>query len=632
MSDFFRGYLPTKGKRPIVKFTDAMELDKVEAMDEYAGLLAEDTIVVDVDDLEQSEILFKIIEDNDIRCRVYETNRGKHFVFLNEEKRVQKCGTGLSLACGLTSDIKIGRNNSIEVLKYDGKPRDIIYDILPDEEYQEIPKWMIPLYRCKMDFLNMKAGRGRNQALFNFILTLQSNDFSVDECRQTIKIINDYVLGDKLEEKEIDTILRDDAFSKPIFFKGSTFLFDKFAYYIKNNNNVIKINGKLHIYREGVYVSGESFIEGEMIKHIPNLNRSKRTEVLSYLSILIREDVKPADARYIAFNNGVYDLVEDTIVPFSPSLVITNKIPWDYVPGAYSELCDKTLNKMSCVDSEIRALLEECVGYCFYRRSELRKFFVLTGERQNGKSTFLAMVEHLLGKDNISALDVKELSERFKTATLFGKLANIGDDIDDEFIPNTGTLKKLSSGNVMNIERKGTDPFDFSNYAKLIFSANNIPRMKDKTGAVLSRMIIVPFNARFTKDDPDFDPYIKYKLLTREVMEYLIQIGISGLRRVLDNQAFSNSTKVEEQLAEYNESNNPILLFFKDDPKIENESTAKVYRDYSAFCSINHYNPMAQVEFTKQVRRYFGYDIKKRKIECKSYRVYVKGEENEGEN
>ena len=30
-----------------------------------------------------------------------------------------------------------------------------------------------------------------------------------------------------------------------------------------------------------------------------------------------------------------------SFVPPSPELVVTNRIPWDYNPGAYSELADK---------------------------------------------------------------------------------------------------------------------------------------------------------------------------------------------------------------------------------------------------------------------------------------------------
>ena len=45
----------------------------------------------------------------------------------------------------------------------------------------------------------------------------------------------------------------------------------------------------------------------------------------------------------------------------------------------------------------------------------------MTGEKNNGKSTFLDMVKAVLGEENISALDLKELGDRFTTSMMFGK-------------------------------------------------------------------------------------------------------------------------------------------------------------------------------------------------------------------
>ena len=119
------------------------------------------------------------------------------------------------------------------------------------------------------------------------------------------------------------------------------------------------------------------------------------------------------------------------------------------------------------------------------------------------------MLHKILADENISALDLKELGDRFSTSMMFGKLANIGDDIGDDFLQGTqvSIFKKVVTGNRIKAERKGMDPFEFNPYVKLLFSANDIPRMKDKTGAVLRRLVIIPFNATFTDQDPDFDPH-----------------------------------------------------------------------------------------------------------------------------
>jgi putative DNA primase/helicase len=625
--NFFKGYVPTKDKKCLLKFKgktseELQTYEQVKNLPEYAGILSDETALIDIDDFEQSEILFKIVQEMKLQCRVYQTTRVKHFLFINDKLETNKIRT--KLACGLTADIKIGTKNSYSILKYDDREREIIYDC---DEYDTVPKWLIPV-KSSIDFLEMERGDGRNQTLFNYILTLQSNDFSVDEARECIGIINEYLLKDKLDESELNTILRDEAFKKPMFFKNGKFQFDKFAIYLKNTHHIVRINGQLHIYHDGIYVPGQLDIEAAMIEHIPNLNRSKRTEVLSYLDVLTRKNTRPSDARYIAFKNGIYDIEEDTLTDFSPDIIITNKINFNYNSNAKSELLDGTLDKLSCNDPNIRALLEEAVGYCFYRRNELRKSFILTGDKKNGKSTYLSMLKELLGDDNTAALDLNELGDRFSSASLFGKLANIGDDIGDDFIANPSIFKKIVSGDPIKGEKKGQNEFFFAPYCKLLFSANNIPRMKDKSGAVLSRLVIIPFDARFSKDDPDFDPYIKYKLIEPEVLEYLIILGIKGLKRILSNNAFTKSDKVQKSIEEYEETNNPIQLFFKEvgADDIENEPTKEIYKLYGEFCLANAFNPMSHIEFSKQVKKQFDFDIKDKTIKGKKYRIFVKKE------
>jgi putative DNA primase/helicase len=627
---FFKGYVETKDKKCIEKFknrTDFKTYRQVKSLPEFAGILDTDTILIDIDDFEQSEKLFKIVKDNQLKCRVYQTTRGKHFLFKNTT--VDTCRTHANLAIGLTADIKLGKRNSYSILKFNGKERTILYDQADNEEAQDLPKWLLPV-KTTMEFLNLEPGDGRNQSLFNYILTLQSNDFSVEESRECIRLINKYILKVPLSDDELEVVLRDDAFQKPVFFKGTTFLFDKFATYIKNNNHIIRINNQLHLYRDGIYISGLAEIEAEMIKHIPQLNRAKRTEVLSYLDIMIRDNTPASPANMIAFRNGILDIKDGSFSPFSPNTVITNRIEWDYNPHAYSEITDKTLDKIACDDPNIRALLEEAAGFCLFRRNELGKAFILTGTGSNGKSTYLNMLKHLLGKQNISSLDLKKLGDRFSTVMLFGKLANIGDDISDEFILDASIFKKIVTGETIDAEQKGQPKFEFEPYTKLFFSANNIPRMGKgrDSSAILRRLVIIPFDAKFDATDPDFNPHIGDMLRSQESMEYLIQLGIAGLKRILEHKKFSESEKVQKELDEYEESNNPILGFIRevieaDGFKIENEPANEVYKRYTEYCLASNLQPMSNIEFSKQINRLLNLQVVVKRIGSKTVRMFI---------
>ena len=123
--------------------------------------------------------------------------------------------------------------------------------------------------------------------------------------------------------------------------------------------------------------------------------------------------------------------------------------------------------------------------------------------------------------------------------------------------------------------------------------------------AIKRRLIIIPFGAKFSKNDPDFVPFIGDKLKTQDAIEYLIRLGVAGLKRVLDARAFTDSEKVQRELDEYEESNNPILAFnrecLEDGYSIENEPTADVYQKYQEFCIQNNLKPMSKIEFSRAI-------------------------------
>ena len=628
MSDLYKGYIPiTSDKRATMNFkgktsSELLTLEQARNFNNYAGILNDHTVLVDIDTPEETEILLKIVKSLQLKCLVLKSRSGGHFLFKIDKGMPNR--TKVRLGIGITADIKGCGRASYEVLKIDGMEREVLYN---NEPYQILPKYLTPI-KSSVDVLGMCDGDGRNNALFSYILPLQQNEFTVEECRECIGIINDFVLKDPLSEDELKVVLRDGAFEKPQFFTSrGSFMFDKFARYLVQSDNIVKLNGKLYIYRNGIYEHGDEYIEAAMIEHISNLNQSKRKEVIAYLNLLVNKESSVADAKLIAFKNGVLDIVNDNFMEFSPEYIITNKIPHNYNPNASSELLDNTMKKLACNDESVLKLLYQSIGYCFYRRNELRKSFFLLGDKRNGKSTFLDMIATLLGEENTANLDLCEIGHQFRTAELNGKLANIGDDINDEWVSNTATFKKVVSGDVITVEKKGKDPFKLRSFAKFFFSANSLPRLgkgKDSS-AVMDRLVIIPFNATFTKQDADYDPFIKYKLREEVVMESLIAKAIPALREVLGEQEFASCDKVAESLAEFEKSNNPILEFFDEleESDYMNEPIKNVYQKYNGFCFSNNLQAILVLEFRKQVKKHFGLVIKSVTIDGKKVRIYT---------
>lgn len=624
MESLYKGYVETNGKSSIDKFKRGEKLktlEEAQKLKSYGGVLRDDVILIDVDDEEQSEKLMNLVEDLQLNCKVYQTARGKHFLFKNN--KVHKNYTGVNLAIGIKADIKIGLKNSYQVIKKDGAERFVEWD---SEKYDYLPKFLTPV-KSKIDFSDLSEGDGRNSNLFKYILNLQSYDFTKEEVRETIRLINKHIVDEPLDDQEVEVILRDDAFSEEIFFKDGKFNYDKFSRFLISENHIKRINGNLHVYKDGIYQFGALELERTIDRYMPNLSSNQRREIINKLEILVEKEYKVGSPNIIAFKNGLLDVETDIFSEFTPDIIITNKIEWNYNPKTYAPLTDEVLNNLAIHNKEIRMLIEEMIGYTFYRRCELRKCFILTGQKQNGKSTFLNMLKELLGSKNTSVLDIKHLSDKFSTAMMVNKLANIGDDISNKKLNDTEQFKKIVSGEKITAELKGRDKFEFTPYCKLIYSANSIPKIGDgaDAGAVLSRIVIVPFRAYFDSSSPDYKPFVIDELLTEDSMEYLINIGITGLKRVLKNNKFTESEYTNKEFEEYKNEIDPVDEYLENLSKdmIINEMVKDIYHEYSQYCISEGYDSVNNITFSKKVIAKFNLTSKIKKIKGTATRVYV---------
>lgn len=618
----FERYYPliTGTKKPNVKDVNeetSIPYDEIIKHSDYGATLKPGTVMVDIDDMDQAKRVKSIIEKLKLNCVIIQTNSGMHFHFININIKSNKQHYFTPL--GIKTETKYPHQTVVTPIKLNSKIRKIIYST---ETLDKLPVWLIPLSKkFNTDFSKLEEGDGRNDTLFSYILTLQQQAMTKEEIRSVIKVINQFILKDPVSDKELEVILRDKAFLKESFYIKGKLQYEKLANYLIREHNVVKINDNLHIYKHGYYTSSTDEIERIMLQYIVNSTRTPRLETIRYLE-LKAEETSLDTPTLISVKNGVLNLENKQLLEFSPDYKIKNKIPINYNPGAYSEVMDKTLNKICCNDKQLRALIEEMIGYIIFRRNEMGKAFILTGSGANGKSTLLDVIKRLIGKENISSVALNELNDRFKTFQLEGRLANIGDDISNGYIEDNSTFKKLVTGETVNVERKGKDPFDFENYSKLIFSCNEMPRINDLSDGLKRRLIFIPFNAKFSKKDTDYDPFIIDKLLSEQSLEYLLNIALEGLDRILFNREFTTPKVVEDTWNDYERKNNPVIGFI-DEGKIENELTTDVYLQYQTYCVSNGLKALSKVSFTREICKH-GYKTKQIRVDGKKPYIFIK--------
>ena len=623
---FYRGYVPTRNKKAQKKYVAGnklMSLNSVKDLPEYAGVLAENTAVIDVDKPEHAETMFRIVKDKELKCRVYKTTRGYHFVFLNNGtfKKNHSSGDHLQSVCGLEIDFQCGVNNHIEILKFDGKEREIVYDISPDEEYETVPKFILPIRKvteesCPILF-GMKNGDGRNSTLFSWKnAVIKKWHLSKEEIREIFKnITNEYVFGEPLSDSEIDSICRDDGYptdcqfyenGKPSHNKIGDSLIEK--YHVKN------IGGILYTY-DGVCYKAETNIrhvlEQEMISLIPNATTKFRNETISYMKLKVPSVPEETNTKYVGFKNGLFNVETGELERNNPYVFVKNIVPHNYNPEVYSPRMDKFLNDCCSGDTAKRSTLEECTGYSFTSSTACNKMFILYGETRNGKSTYLNVFEIALGRENYSTSELAHFGLRFGTSVLLDKVVNVGDDIKDSTLSSEtiSIIKKITAGNSLDSEFKGKDKFTLKPYAKLWYACNTLPKFRDETGALLNRLILIPFTNFFKESDSVAEIE---KSFTEEDIEYFIKVSIDGLKRVVMRgwkiKTCSACDRLLEELVTHTDS---IELFLSDvkDTDLIGKITGDVYREYVEFCG-TAYEHATQNAFTREVKRRFNLSIR----------------------
>ena len=368
---------------------------------------------------------------------------------------------------------------------------------------------------------------------------------------------------------------------------------------------------EIYMYKDGIYIKGETYIK----QAIENILFEKATtyithEVIEHLKrrSYIKLSEMNSNNTLIPLNNGLYNIKTSTLAGFTPEFYFTFKIPVDYDPEAYDETVDKFLDEITSRNKKKRQDLENMAGYCLYNDYNFAIAFMLVGGGSNGKSTFLNLLEAMLGEGNYSTESLQDLeSKQFSRASLFGKLANIVDDLPSKALLSTEAFKWLTGGTVGKGEKKFKDSFNFKNTAKLIFSTNKPPEAKDVTKAFFRRWKIILFNETF--EGKKRDPYLIQKLTTKKALSYFLNLALEGLERVLNDQVFSEEI-IEKQEREYKRLANPIYAFV-DDFLIEDPDNwvpkEDIYNSFIKYCKDNYLQTSDSRTFFKQLQQYISF-------------------------
>lgn len=443
-----------------------------------------------------------------------------------------------------------------------------------------------------------KASKG----IPSFILQTVKKDKLVEK-------VSPPLLAQWVRDNVIYRIFRDDA-TQTI----SVYLYDN-GVYSEIDSNLFK-----GIIKEPVEKYNPLLVD---MKYIDETYKQLITDRTYYESKLLN-----ADFNIINFENGILNLDTMTMVPHSPDYMSTIQIPSKWVDKeSDTPVFDKYLDTLTNGDKALQKLLLQYMGVCLSNIPGhlLKKFLILYGEGNTGKSQLKRLLEMLLGSRNCCPIGLDKLESEFGPINLRYKRLAGSADMNYVSVKELSTLKSMTGSDSIFANRKGQTPVSFVYTGLFWFCANRLPKFGGDDGPwVFAR--ICPVYCGNVIPEAEQDKLLLEKMYAER--EGIIYKAIMALLEVIENgYKLSEPQSVIDARAAYSKDNSIVSEFAQEClqdsdelPASECSSINEIYRIFTLWCRPNNNgHTLSKKDFKNGLARHFGVD------EAKLYTRVSKG-------
>lgn len=422
------------------------------------------------------------------------------------------------------------------------------------------------------------------------------------------------IIADELEKIKIQNTNETEVSTLKEFIKNKTKGTYTLAQYLTKRLDIITVGEKereMFVYENGVYRRAENEIiypeiQRVLGEHITKAAKSETFHKIADMTSKSRSIFSSAPLEYIPLKNGVYNFQTRQLLPHEARYRFTYQFPIMYDTKA---TCPKLMSFMEHIfGDEYLPMIQEWIGYYFYRMYSFKKAVIFVGEGDTGKTTFLETLVYLLGKNNISSISLHKMSsDKFSAAHLYEKHGNIVDELSAKDISDTGAFKMATGGGTITGEYKFGNQFSFQNFSKFTFACNKIPDVADfDDEAYFNRWMVVRFKNPIIKKIPNFIQ----TLTTEEERSGFFNFAMEGLIRLLDNGGFSYTKSAMDTKTEMMRSGSSIAMFAADKvtQDVGSEITKEdMYDAYTTFCVEEGLAAETMDMFGKKFKFYVAY-------------------------
>jgi putative DNA primase/helicase len=295
-----------------------------------------------------------------------------------------------------------------------------------------------------------------------------------------------------------------------------------------------------------------------------------------------------------------------TLIAHRPEFFTDTAVVVPYEPEARCDRWMKFLDELWPGDEDSQALLQEWFGYVLAGSTGLHKILTLVGPRRSGKSTIAWALEQLLGgTSQVDHPTMARLAEPFGLAPMLGKrLAVVGDARIGKSDPAiVEKLLMISGEDPVTVNRKNRDELNVKLGARLMIVSNDMPDLRDTTGALASRFLPLRIRIEGFLGREDF--HLKRTLA--DELPGILTWALDGADRLWDREGrFTLGEAVLKSMDEVERQASPLKAFCADclvlDPSPEAVAPKDaVYEAYVMWSASEGYMPKGKNVFFREL-------------------------------
>lgn len=249
----------------------------------------------------------------------------------------------------------------------------------------------------------------------------------------------------------------------------------------------------------------------------------------------------------LGFENCVLNLATGEVLSFSPTLVVTHRLPYQYIADAACPAWESFLAEVLPDESE-RNVLQEFFGMCLIDRNviSIEKMALLVGSGANGKSVVCDVIKAVFGgNEYVGNLSPDQLQDARQISSLVGKRLNIAPDVR-RGASFDSALKALASSQEVTAWKLYEGGMTVK-CPPLAFALNEMPYFRDTTSAFFRRLLVFRFDVVIPERRQD--RYLASRIIANE-RPGVFRWVLDGMRRLVANRgAFSPSLAMDFSLA-----------------------------------------------------------------------------------